>query len=173
MPHLTNEGRTIATKHAKELFEESKSISITMYSQASDDGLNKIGAGFGREVFTLPEEYVSDNNPPSNGYIIKFPIASEHHDTANGKAQNGYEIESWEKRLSQFQDHLVPIFDYHDDGWWVAMPKADEADNDSPEAQDKIDELENNGLEFNDEIELGWHEGELRLLDYGYGVSVE
>ena len=143
-----------------------------MYSEAYDDGLDMIGDGFGREVFTLPEMYVDDNSPPNNGYIVKFPMVSTHG-TANGKAQNKYEIESWEKRLSQFQNHLLPIVDYHDDGWWVAMPRADEADNNSPEGQDKITELEHEGFVFDDEIELGWYEGELRLLDYGYSVSVK
>lgn len=173
MAHLTDEGHTIATKYAKKFFEESKSGHISMYSEAYDDGLDMIGDGFGREVFTLPEKYVSDNNPPSNGYIVKFPLASKFHGTANGKAQNKYEIESWENRLSQFQHHLIPIVDYHDDGWWVAMPRADEADNSSTEAQDKIAELEKDGFVFDDDIELGWYEGALRLLDYGYSVSVK
>lgn len=175
MGQLTNDAHDLVTKYAKKYFQQSEGtvnggMTITVYSDLAEHDIIQFGNGFGREVFSLPAQYVDGGDHP-DGYVIKFPEASSHG-TANGKEQNRYEIEAWENRLTDYQDYLVPITDYHPNNWWVVMPRVDLVDTDSPEGQQRLDELEDVGFEFKDEVELGRCNGEILLLDYGYKVEV-
>lgn len=177
MAHLTDDAHELVTGYAKEYFDQTKDavdggiMSVTVYSDLAEHDIHQIADGFGREVFSLPSRYVEGGDHP-NGYVIKFPEASSHG-TANGKEQNRYEIEAWENRLADYRDYLVPIIDYHNDNWWIVMPRVDLVDTDSQEGRQRLDELRDAGFEFGDEVELGRYEGETLLLDYGYEVEVE
>lgn len=176
MPQLTDDTRNLVTEYAKKYFQQTEekvdggTMSVTIYSDLAEHDIQQFEDGFGREVFSLPAQYVEGGNHP-DGYIIKFPEASSHS-TANGKEQNRYEIDAWENRLADYQDYLVPITDYHPNNWWVVMPRVELVDVDSPEGQQQLNELKDVGFEFEDEVELGRYNGELLLLDYGYEVEV-
>lgn len=176
MAELTDEGGKIVTDLAQEYYEQSEEkkngvMAIDVYSDANEYGLTHLDSGFGREVFRLPSKYV-ENGDHSNGYVVKLPEWSQHS-TANGKKQNQYEIDAWENRLAGYQEYLVPLTDYHSDDWWIVMPAVEVVENDDPEAEQRLKELESVGFRFEDDVELGRHDGELRLLDYGYEVEIE
>ena len=127
---------------------------------AKHEGFEKIGSGVGRDVFTVPSEYVTTDR----ACVAKLPRNLE------GCTENQREVMSWERVSGDARRYLAPILD--SDVAWLLMPHAQEEIS-----AHQIEELQatftDTGWACEDSNEahnLAVLDGTPVIIDYGMGV---
>lgn len=123
-------------------------------------GFEKVGSGVGRDIFAVPDEYVTGDRD----CIVKFAR------NLVGCHESQREVRSWQRVSDEARRYLVPVLD-HDVGW-VLMPRAQEEDLSSHEIQELLASFTDTGWACDDTNEahnLGRLDGDPVIIDYGMG----
>lgn len=127
-------------------------------------GLDPVGDGLGRLVFRLPDDFLK---PGTEGdYVVKVTIFSIE-EGKGGLAQNKQEYTIWTEHPS-VRDDLIPVIMAEESFFWLVMPFAKPVERSQ---WDLISEINLEGHDVRPE-NLGWYQGEVRLLDYGWEIEV-
>lgn len=127
-------------------------------------GLEPVDDGLGRLVFRLPDDFLK---PGTEGdFVVKIAIFSIE-EGKGGLAQNKQEYTIWTDHPSVRED-LVPVIMTDDSFYWLVMPFAKPIERSQ---RDLISEISLEGHDVRPE-NLGWYQGEVRLLDYGWEIEV-
>lgn len=128
---------------------------------ASEDGLQRIGAGNNRIVFRVVDDRYA---AASNGDIVKraYPYVDENErERAIWNAVEG----------GDFEEYFVPVIGSSPDAVWIVMPYAEETSNIPSERVQVVQErFGGSDVSKND---FGVYGGAVRCYDYGSCLSPE
>lgn len=160
---LTDDGREIVNEfvHCYEevSYEGDYETADECRGIAKSDGFEKVGSGVGRDIFGVPDEFVTGDRD----CIIKVAR------NLVGCHESLREVRSWERVGEDAQQYLLPVLE-HDVGW-LLMPRA-EGDLTSHEIQQLLAAFTDTGWSCDDTNEahnLGKFDGEPVIIDYGMG----
>lgn len=131
---------------------------------------NIIGQGDGRLVAYLPDD-AFDALHVQHRYAVKFPFAVEPQGDplAGGKAQNSWEIRTWNQTES---DLLLPVT-HHGNEWWVVMPVGVPPSNPDAEITEWVSDAQTTLNDYISDREFSKrnvveYDFKIHLCDYGY-----
>jgi len=163
------ETRSLLTELSEKLYntdiDESRQERGQVLEKIEGHGFRRIKLTYQRAVFELPKD-----RSPSEGIertVVKSPLLDK------GLRQNKEEIEVWETAPPEVKSYLLPIVDYDEDNYWLAMPYVETVET-IKERVFEFEEVLDSGslMELRKKDNWGWWRGKKRLLDYGSYVKV-